>query len=330
MSQQSKRQLSFLLCLSGALLLGHLGRVDAQTFPNRPVRISTGLPVGSAPDVMLRVLAEKLSQEWKQPVIVDNRPGASGIIAMEAAKKAAPDGYELHLADTTDLTINRHAYKKLPYDPAQDFVPIGMYFRATFFMIVPTASPYKSVGELIADAKSRPNAINFGSFGVSNVTRLHMEIFAASAGISMTNVPFRDTGTLITSVASLDVHVMMNSAASAAAGLQSGKLRLLAVGAPARLASHPAVPTVDEAGGPRLEATTWVGLIAPRGTPPAVVAKVNADLNRILASSKDLQERFQVVGLQLAGGSPEEFAEAIRRDDQRFGSVIKRLNIQLD
>lgn len=330
MVMKSKWRIRFLLSLTGVLLFVHAVQSQAQSFPSRAVRITTGLPVGSAPDVMLRVLAEKLSQEWKQPVIVDNRPGASGIIAMEAAKKAAPDGHELHLADTTDLTINRHAYKKLPYDPVQDFVPVGMYFRATFFMIVPATSPYKSVAELIADAKSRPNAINFGSFGVSNVTRLHMEIFAASAGITMTNVPFRDTGALITSVASGDVQVMMNSAASAAAGLQSGKLRLLAVGAPSRLGSHPAVPTVDEAGGPRLEATTWVGLIAPRGTPPAVVAKINADLNRILASSKEIQERFQVVGLQLAGGSPEEFAEAIRRDDQRFGSVIKRLNIQLD
>jgi tripartite-type tricarboxylate transporter receptor subunit TctC len=298
-------------------------------YPSKPVRITLGLPAGSGPDAITRLIADRLSKDWDRAVIVENRPGGSGVIAMEAVKRASADGHELILADGGDLAINRHAFRKLPYDPTKDFEPVVLVFRATFFLIVPASSPFQSVGELIAYAKANPGKLSYGSFGVAHTTRLTMESFLDAAGIELTHVPFRDAGQLIAAASNGDVQVIMNSAASARPGLETGRLRLLAVASRTRLPSHPNVPTIAESGGPDTEAIVWVGLAGPRGMPKEAVAKINAGVRKAL-EDKAIQERLAVAGLVPAGGTPEDFAAFIRAEDERYGKLVRALKIQLD
>ncbi len=301
----------------------------AQSFPAKTVKITLGLPAGSGPDTITRLIADRLTQEWGKAVIVENRPGGSGIIAMEAVKKAPADGHDLILADGGDLAINRHAFKKLPYDPIRDFEPVVLVMRGIFFLIVPASSPFQSVRDLVSYAKANPGKLSYGSFGIAHTTRLTMESFMSAAGIDMTHVPFRDAGQLVAAASNADVQVIMNSAATARPGLDSGRLRLLAVGTLERLASHPNVPTFAESGGPRMESQAWVGLLVPRGSPREAVTKINASVRKVLAD-KAIQDRLAVMGLVPAAGTPEEFAALIKAEDARYGVLIKTLKIQIE
>ncbi|MGH8864822.1 MAG: Bug family tripartite tricarboxylate transporter substrate binding protein [Burkholderiales bacterium] len=313
-----------------ALLTLLCAAAQAQTFPSRPLKVTLGFGPGSGPDTFMRLIGDRLSRELGQPVVIDNRPGGSGIISMEAGKRATPDGHELTLADGGDLSINRHAFKKLPYDPAADFVPVILVWRVTFFLIVSSKTPFQTAKELIDHARSRPGELSYASFGVAHTTRLAVEQFnAAAGGLQMTHVPFRDSTQLVAAVSNGDVSMVMTSAATATAGLQTGRMRLLAVGAFSRLPTHPSVPTFEESGGPRIETIAWVGLVAPRGTPREPIMRVNAAMQKALADPQ-IQERLAVAGLQAGGGSPEDFAGLIRREDERYGAAVRALKIQLD
>jgi tripartite-type tricarboxylate transporter receptor subunit TctC len=314
---------------AAAVLLAAAAPAAAQTFPNRPVRITLGLPAGSGPDALTRLIADRLGPELGQSVVVENRPGGSGIIAMEAVKKATADGHELILADGGDLAINRYAFKKLPYDPIRDFEPVALAFRATFFLVVPTGSPFQSVRELVAYAKANPDKLSYGSFGVAHTTRIEMEAFMDAAGIRLTHVPFRDAGQLLGALANGDLAVIMNSPATARPGLDSGRLRLLGAGALARLPSHPNVPTYEESGGPRLVTQAWVGFLVPRGTPKEAITRLNAAIRKALAD-KVVQDRLAILGFVPGQTTPEEFAAFIRAEDERYGGLVRALKIQLD
>lgn len=316
-----------LVAIVGALLFT---AAHAQPFPSKPIRITLGFGPGSGPDTFIRFIGDRLSRELGQTVIIDNRPGGSGIISMEAGKRATPDGHELTLADGGDLSINRHAFKKLPYDPAADFVPVILVWKVSFFLIVSSKTPFQSAKEVIDYAKARPGELTYASFGVAHTTRLTMEQFnAAAGGLQMTHVPFRDSTQLVAAVSTGDVSMVMTSAATATAGLQTGRMRLVAVGAFSRLPTHPSVPTFAESGGPNIEAIAWVGLMAPRGTPRDAIVKVNAAVQKVLGDPQ-VQERLAVGGLQAAGGSPEDFAALIRAEDERYGVAVRALKIQLD
>ncbi len=313
-----------------AFLLLVSGLVQAQSFPSRALKITLGFGPGSGPDTFVRLIADRMSRELGQPVVIDNRPGGSGIISMEAGKKGAPDGHELTLADGGDLAINRHAFRKLPYDPVQDFVPIIFVWRATFFLIVSSKLPFQSAKDVIEYAKAKPGELSYASFGVAHTTRLAVEQFnAAAGGLQMTHVPFRDSTQLVAAVSNGEVSLVMTSAATATAGVQTGRMRLVAVGSFSRLPTHPNVPTFAESGGPNIEAKAWVGLMAPRGTPREAILKLNATVQKVLGDPQ-VRERLTVAGLQAGGGSPEDFATLIRAEDERYGAAVRALKIQLD
>jgi len=316
----------FLFLLLAALCTA----AQAQTFPSRPIKITLGFGPGSGPDTFMRLIADRMSRELGQPVIVDNRPGGSGIISMEAGKRGTSDGHELTLADGGDLAINRHAFRKIPYDPARDFVPIIFVWRATFFLIVSSKLPFQSAKDVIEHAKAKPGELTYASFGVAHTTRLTMEQFnAAAGGLQMLHVPFRDATQLVAAVSNGEVSMVMTSAATASAGVQTGRMRLVAVGSLSRLPTHPNVPTFAESGGPNIEAQAWVGLMAPRGTPREPILKLNATVQKVLGDPL-VQERLAVAGLQAGGGSPEDFAALIRAEDERYGAAVRALKIQLD
>ncbi|MGQ0545567.1 MAG: Bug family tripartite tricarboxylate transporter substrate binding protein [Betaproteobacteria bacterium] len=326
-----KRSTAMLVAIaaSASVLFG-AAEAFAQPFPSRPLKITLGFGPGSGPDIFIRLIGDRMSRELGRPVVIDNRPGGSGIISMEAGKKGIPDGHDLTLADGGDLAINRHAFRKIPYDPQQDFVPIVLVWRATFFLIVSSQLPLQSAKDVIAHAKAKPNELTFASFGVAHTTRLAMEQFkAAAGGLEITHVPFRESTQLVAAVSSGEVSMVMTSTATATAGLQTGRMRLVAVGSLSRLPTHPGVPTIAESGGPTMEASAWVGLMAPRGTPREAIVKLNSTMQKVLADST-VQERLTVAGLQAGGGSPEDFAALIRAEDERYGAAVRALKIQLD
>lgn len=304
--------------------------VLAQGFPSKPLRITTGQPVGGGPDAILRLIGERMAADLGQPVIVDNKPGASGILAMDSVRRAPADGHELVMTDGGVLNINRYAFKKLPYDPSRDFEPIGQMFRAYFFLSVPANSPFKTVQDLVAYAKANPGKLAYGSLGVAHTTHLTMERFMQAAGIEMLHVPFKEIGQLITAAASGEVSVLMNGAASVRSGVDSGKLRMLAVAADARQSTHPNVPTIAESGGPKFEPQgAWVGLHVPKGTPKEAIARLNASLQKAL-SDQLVKERIHGFVMIPTPGTPQDFAAFIRAEDERYGKTLKTLNLQLD
>jgi tripartite-type tricarboxylate transporter receptor subunit TctC len=315
------------LCM---LALVPFGPLHAQSFPSKPVRIITPFPAGSGPDSALRLVADRLSKQWGQQVLVENRPGANGFIALGAAKAAAPDGYTLAQASSAQLSTHRLVYKSMPYDPVKDFETITPLFRNHFFIVVPTASPWKNVGDLVAVAKAKPNGLAYGSEFVGSPGHLGAALLENATGTQMMHVPFKETSQLFNAVGSGDVQFAFGTAGTAGAAIRSGKARFLALGAPKRLAAFPDVPTVAEAGGPAgFEVGASTVLLAPKGTPKAIVDQVNAYVAKAVADP-EVRERFAAFGYETWPLTPVETAAAMEADTKRYADIIKRLNLQLD
>src|SRR5438477_7738851 len=253
----------------------------AQTYPTKVVKITAPFSAGAAPAVFTRVLAEKLSRAWSQQVLVDPRPGGSGFIAIEAVKNATPDGHELLVSSNSHVAINPALYKKLPYDPDKDFVPVAMFYRTTFFIIVSSNGPYQTVPALIAAAKASPGTVSYGSSYVGSPSHLGSAQFEYLTGTKMIHVPYRDQSQMYVGIANGDVGWAFSTLGSALPLIQAGKIKILAIAARERLKTLPDVPTIEEAGGPAgLEVDSWLALMAPRGTPPEIVRRINAEVNR--------------------------------------------------
>jgi tripartite-type tricarboxylate transporter receptor subunit TctC len=313
-----------------ALVLLPFGPVHAQSYPAKPVKVITPFPAGSGPDSALRLVADRLSKMWGQQVLVENRPGANGFIALGAAKGAAPDGYTLAQASSAQLSTHRLVYKSMPYDPVTDFEAITPLFRNHFFIVVPTASSWKSVGDLIAAAKAKPNGLSYGSEFVGSPGHLGAALLEASTGTQMMHVPFKETTQLFTAVGTGDVQWAFGTAGTAGAAVRSGKARLLALAAPKRLAAFPDVPTVAESGGPAgFEVGASTVMLAPKGTPKAIVDRINADIAKVVAEP-EVRERFAAFGYEAWPLTPAETAAAMDADAKRYAEIIKRLNLQLD
>jgi tripartite-type tricarboxylate transporter receptor subunit TctC len=302
----------------------------AQAFPSRTVRINVPFSAGSGPDVFVRVLAERLSKLWGRQVLVDARPGGNGFIAIEAVKKAPPDGHELLIVANSHMAINPNLMKKLPYDPEKDFVPVALLFRNSFFITVASDSPYQSVPALIAAAKANPGKLSYGTPYVGSPPHLGSALFEYLTGTKMIHVPFKDTTQIFISVANGDVSWAFGSVGSTAPIVKTGKLKLIAIGAKSRLPTHPDIPTIEEAGGPPgVLVDAWTGLIAPRGTPEAVVRRINGDIVRQLGEA-DILERLRILGFEAAPVTPEAFGEIIRSDIKRMGEIIRRVGVTAD
>ncbi|MEP7083814.1 MAG: tripartite tricarboxylate transporter substrate binding protein [Betaproteobacteria bacterium] len=302
----------------------------AQSFPSKPVKIYAPYSAGAAPAVFTRAIAEKLSKAWSQPVIVDARPGASGFIAIEAAKNAAPDGHELLVVSNAHVAINPSLYKKLPYDPQRDFVPVAMFYHTPFFLVVAAAGPYPNVSALIAAAKANPGAVSYGSSYVGSPSHLGSAEFEFLTGTKMIHAPYKDQSQMYVGVAAGDVGWAFTTLGSALPLLQAGRLKLIAIAASQRARSQPDVPTLAEAGGPPgMVVGSWLAIVAPRGTPPEVVRKINAEVNKALADP-DVVRQLQNFGFEGAPESPEQLAEEFRADAKKFADLVRRTGATAD
>lgn len=312
------------------LTLGLALTAGAQTFPTKPVRIITPFPVGSGPEGVARLIADKLSKSWGQPVTVENRPGGNGFIAIDAFKRGATDGHELLQLDNVHLTAYPHLFKKLPYDPVKDFEPLTPLFKAFFFTTVAVNSKYQTMADLIADAKAHPGKLNYGSWSVGNPVHLGTARLEIATGTDMQHVIFKETSQLYTSVATGDLSFALGSNATAGALQRAGRIRFLAVAAPKRLTAFPDVPTFAESGGPKdFEVSGWTTLAAPPGLPKAVADKIQRDIEKALAEP-DMREKFLSFGYEPFTATREQFAQHIKAESTRFAEVIQKTKAALD
>ena len=313
-----------------AAALPGLASAQAVNFPTKPVRIITPFPVGGGPDGVARLIADKLSRTWGQPVVVENRPGGNGFIAIDAFKRGAKDGHDLIQLDFVHITAYQSLFKKLPYDADKDFDTLLPLFKTYFYFTVAQDSPYKKIGDLIADAKAHPGKLNYGSWAIGTPVHLGGELFDTVAGTQMQNVIYKETTQLYTAVATGELSYALGTSATAGPLQRAGKLRYLAVAAPKRLAGNPDVPTVTEAGGPaNFEVSGWNAIGVPKGLPPAVAEKIKRDIEKALAEP-DVKEKYLSFGYEPFVQTREQLATYIQAETKRYAEIIKKANISLD
>jgi tripartite-type tricarboxylate transporter receptor subunit TctC len=329
---QPVRLASRLSQVSAALFCGLLatssaaGEVEGPPYPSRPIHIVVPQGPGGAVDVVARTLADRIGAVLNCAVVVENKPGANGIIGTEAAKDAAPDGYTLLAASSSTHAMAPHTMKQIPYDALNDFAPIvNVAYTVKVVMVNPTL-PVRTLAEFIAYARDRPNVLNYGSTGVGSSTHLDVELFAAAAGLRLVHVPYRSAPQHNQALVNNEVQLVIGSLTTALGLLQSGKLRALAIVSDRRAPLLPDVPTVAEAGLRGFEVRTWIGLVAPAGTPERIVETLNRTVNEALREPS-VQRRMNGLGLESIGGSPLQFERELRADYARWGEAVKQLGL---
>jgi tripartite-type tricarboxylate transporter receptor subunit TctC len=294
-----------------------------QNYPTRPVRLIVTVPPGGAADLVARVVAQKLGDGMGQTFVVDNRAGGGGQIAGELAAKAAPDGYTLLQPSITTHGIGPHVYDKLLFDPVKDFSPVVLTATMPMIIVANAQMPVKSIKEMIALAKAKPGAYAFGSSGSGGAPHLVGELFKGATGIDIQHVPYKGSGPAATDVAGGQVAFSFDAIAPHLPHIKSGRTRVLAAISPQRLALFPEAPTMKEIGYPQVAASIWYGLMAPAGTPRPIVAKLNAEANRVLGL-QDVKERMAGAGIDAAApNQPEDFAKFVRDELAKWGPVVK-------
>jgi len=315
-----------LLASAAAIALGSATSVWAQAWPTKPVRIVVPFAAGGSTDVVARMLGQKLGEIWGQPVVVENRAGAGGNLGADVVAKSDPDGYTLVFASGS-ITINPNLYERMPFDTMRDLVPITNVASGPMLVVVQDRSPYKTLQDLIADAKARPGQVNFGSAGVGSQVHMATENFSYAAGIEMQHVPYRGESVALTDLVGGQVQVVVGNIAAANALVGPDRLRPLAVTGRQRSPLLPDVPTVAESGVPGFENTGWFGLLARAGTPAAVVDKIHRDTLTVLADSQ-IRGRLYVLGMSAVGNSPAELKRQMEAEMQRWAEVIKSRNLK--
>jgi tripartite-type tricarboxylate transporter receptor subunit TctC len=313
-------------CVGVALCATSVWAAGPAPYPTKPVRMVIAFAPGGGTDIMGRIVGQKLSDLWPHPVVIDNRAGAGSTMGTDIVAKSPPDGYTLQTVSMSHA-LNVNLYKKLPYDPVNDFAPIGLIAKAPNVLVVHPSVPAQSVKELIALARARPGQLNFSSSGSGGVSHLSAELFRIVAGIDIVHIPYKGAGPAMTALLSGEVQIMMATTPVASAQMKANRVRALAVSSAKRSPLMPALPTIAEAGFPGFETDTWYGMLAPRGTPPAIVNRVNGDLARILARA-ETKMLFEQQGAQPAGGSPEEFRAFIRSEVAKWAKVMKAARVE--
>ena len=302
----------------------------AADYPTRPLRLVVSFPPGGSADFQARILGTKLTDRIGQPIVIDNRPGGSGIVALELVAKSHPDGYTLLLGPMSGLTMNPSLYAKLPYDSVKDFAPISMTSRVTLALAAGASLQANSVKELIALAKASPGKLSYGSTGIGNVTHLAGEMLKSLSGIDMIHVPYKGAGPQLIDVMSGNVAVGFVSLTAAIPHVRSGRLKGLVVTSKQRVSAAPDIPTVSEVGLPDIEiATGWFGILAPARTPSAIIKRLNTEVVNAVSAS-DVQGRFIGQGLDPATSTVDEFAALIKSDIVRWGKIIKEAGIRAE
>ena len=322
-----------ILCLTMLVIAGYLGCAqaadnDAASYPNRPIRIVVPFAAGGPSDIMARALAQKLNQEWGQPVVVDNRTGASGIIGADAVAKSAPDGYTLLQAQVGDA-ISVSLYSKLPYSFERDFAPITLAGLTPFILVAHPSMAAKDLRELIALAKAKPGTLSFGSSGAGTASHLAGELLKSAAQIDITLVPYKGQAPATADLLGGQITMMFNNPITSLSHVKAGKLRALAVSTGKRFSQLPEVPTVAESGLPGFDVGFWLGLLAPAGTPRSIVDKLNAAMVKALRDPEVVQ-RMAGLGVEIIGNSPDDFARVVRSDIVKWGKVVKESGAKAD
>jgi len=291
-------------------------------FPSKPVRLIVTSPPGGSNDILNRIVGAKLGELLAQPVLIDNRPGASGFVAAEMVAKSAPDGYTLLAATEATLVANPLFFRNVPYDPQRDFAPVTIAVEIGYVLLVHPSVPAKSVEELIALARTAPGRLNYASSGNGSAFHIGMELFKRMAGVDIVHVPFKGSALSVNAMLAGEVQIMLNGTPNGVPLAKSGKLRALAVAGARRSPLAPELPTVAESGLPGYEMSGWFGTVAPAGTPAAVVAVLNREYVRAL-HLPEVRERLEGYGFEVVGNTPEEFASRMRSESHRVARLIR-------
>src|SRR5207249_4045480 len=294
----------------------------AQGWPEKPVRFVVGFTPGGPSDILARALGQKLADSWGQQVVIENRPGAGGNIAAELVARSAPDGTTWLLGNNSILATNQSLYRKLGYDPVKDSAPVALVAIQPNILVVNPNVAASSVGELIALAKAKPGALNYASSGNGAAAHLAGELFKAMTGVQMVHIPYKGAQPALTDVIAGQAQLMFATSASAIPYIKARRLRALAVTTAQRSPTVPELPTISESGVPGFEAITWHGVVVPAATRGALVERLNADIVRALRM-RDLRERLESLGAELATGTPQDFAEYIAREIPKWAKVVK-------
>lgn len=322
------RRTVLLASMLAAIGLGTVAHAQpSPDYPTKPVRLVIPFPAGGPADVLGRAIAQRLAEKWGQPVVVDNKGGANTLIAAQEVAHAAPDGYTLFMPLDSTYTMNPALYTRLPYDPVKDFASISIVAKQSLVVTATDRTPFKSVADVVAAAKASPGSINYGSSTTS--TQLAGELFTRQTGTKLVHVPYRGASEVIKGMLSGDIQVAFDGIASNVPHIKTGKVRALATTGPTRSAALPDVPTLAEAGLQGYELVMWNALSAPAGTPRSIVDKINKDVVDVV-SRQDIKEQLKVFGFEMAGTTPEEMNETIRKETAKYAPLIKELGLKMN
>jgi tripartite-type tricarboxylate transporter receptor subunit TctC len=301
----------------------------AANYPSKPVTIVVGFPPGTATDSVARILGGRLAARLGKPFIVDNKPGQGGSIGAAFVSKAAPDGYTLVASATAPLAINPHLYPKLPYDSMRDFAPIGLHSWLPYVLVVNSNANINSYADLIARAKAAPGKLNYASIGNGTTSHLLVTMLMQRTGISMNHIPYKGSGQAQTDLIAGQVDLTFDTMVSAMPHVKSGSLKALGVSTVARSQFAPEIPTLDEMGVTGFNVGAWLGLLAPAGTPKAIVEKLNRELNAVL-DEPDTQKRLLAIGAEIMKSTPDEFAAHIKAENTKWGDLVRQSGAKLE
>lgn len=316
---------ALLLCVSTLSALS----AEAQTWPAKPVRIINAFAPGGPSDLLSRAVGDKLQAMWGQPVIVEARTGADGLIGMEFAARMPPDGYNIITVPVGNAVLLPNLRSKLPYDIAKDFVPITMLATVQNVLVVGAAVPASSVKELIALSKANPGKLSFASPGLGSSPHIAGEMLRASTGLDMVHVAYKGTGPAVNDVMGGQVTMFFSQMSSALQLIKQGKLKAIGVSSLQRHSAAPEIPTIAEQGFPGFQATAWYAFFAPAGTPSDIVHRIASDTTKVL-QLPDVREKLSALGADPVGGTPEEFAQRLRAENARWGDAIRKSGVKLD
>jgi tripartite-type tricarboxylate transporter receptor subunit TctC len=315
------------LTLCGVALFASHAVFAQSNYPNKPINFIVPYGAGGGADSRSRQIAQKMSVILKQPIIVDNKPGAGGNIGTEFISRAAPDGYTIGMGNFAPMAVNKTLFGNLRYDPETDITPIVLIEKGPLVLVVNPNSPYKTVQDIVAAAKAKPGVLTFSSGGIGGSHQLSAELFKQSAGIDMIHVPYKSGSAGLTDLMAGNVTMMFDQMYSAMPSIKADKLRPIAITSKKRSPLLPNIPTFAEAGYPKVEVLNWQGLIAPKGTPKAIIDKLNAAANEALKDPQ-LRELMLSQGNEIGGGTPADFAALIKSESAKWSTVVKTANIK--
>ena len=326
----NKRVLNCTVCaIALATVLPATGVLAQDSYPAKPIKLTVPFPPAGGTDVLSRALAQSITTNTKWVIVIDNRPGAGGNIGHDAVAKSPADGYSIAMGQTANLAVNPALYPGMPFDPLRDFEPIALVSSQPLILVVAANSPFKSLQDLVAAAKAKPGQLNMGSPGSGTIGHIGGELFQRRAGVKFAHIPYKGAAPAVTDLMGGSVDLYFGNSQSVDALVKGGRIRALAVTSPKRLKNLPDVPTIAESGYPGFEAATWSGLVAPRGTPKAIVDRLNAEANRAL-KNPEMLAKLDADGSEPLGGSPQRFADFLKAEHAKWGAIIRDAGIKLE